>query len=92
MNERKNKSKATHVKEFSVGGEGTRIHKLLAHGGFGSRREIEKAIVEKKIYVNNQSHANEEILYYINKFSNEIEEKNLDFSLYVYCYSYLVLF
>lgn len=54
MNERKNKSKATHVKEFSVGGEGTRIHKLLAQGGFGSRREIEKAIVEKKIYVNNQ--------------------------------------
>ena len=32
-----------------------------------------------KIYVNNQSHVNEEILYYINKFNNEIEEKNLDF-------------
>jgi hypothetical protein len=32
-----------------------------------------------KIYVNSQSHSNDDILYYINKYINEIEEKNLDF-------------
>ena len=31
-----------------------RIQKVLAQSGFGSRREIEKAIVEKKILVNNK--------------------------------------
>lgn len=32
--------------------EPIRIHKFLAQNGFGSRREIEKAIIAKKIYVN----------------------------------------
>lgn len=32
---------------------GTRIHKVLAQSGYGSRREIEKAIVEQKVKINN---------------------------------------
>ena len=32
---------------------GMRIHKVLAQNGVGSRREIEKAIIEKRISVNN---------------------------------------
>ena len=31
-----------------------RIHKLLAQSGYGSRREIEKAILDHKVLVNNQ--------------------------------------
>ena len=34
---------------------GERIHKLLAQSGYGSRREIEKAILEDKVLVNNQN-------------------------------------
>ena len=54
MSERRNRLRSDQKKEIFNSDENTRIHKFLAQGGFGSRREIEKAIIEKKIYVNNQ--------------------------------------
>lgn len=51
MSERRNRLRSDQKKEIFNSDENTRIHKFLAQGGFGSRREIEKAIIEKKIYV-----------------------------------------
>ena len=47
----KNKSPLISTRE---GEAGTRIHKVLAQSGYGSRREIEKAISEQKVKVNNE--------------------------------------
>ena len=47
----KNKSSQSSSSGSEVG---TRIHKVLAQSGYGSRREIEKAISEKKVKVNNE--------------------------------------
>ena len=55
---------------------GVRIQKVLAQIGAGSRREIEKAIIEKRIYVNNrmaeigQLISNEDIIIFDGKLIN----------------------
>ena len=55
---------------------GVRIQKVLAQMGVGSRREIEKAIIEKRISVNNklaeigQSILNEDIIIFDGKLIN----------------------
>ncbi|MDA1339493.1 MAG: pseudouridine synthase [Methylophilales bacterium] len=46
----KNKSPRAHLNNDS---EGIRIHKVLAQSGYGSRREIEKAITEERVKINN---------------------------------------
>ena len=47
----KNKPSPVLSRESDIG---TRIHKVLAQSGYGSRREIEKAISEQKVKVNNE--------------------------------------
>ncbi|MDG2252571.1 MAG: S4 domain-containing protein, partial [Methylophilaceae bacterium] len=47
----KNKSSPAVSRESD---SGTRIHKLLAQSGYGSRREVERAITENKVKVNNE--------------------------------------
>jgi 23S rRNA pseudouridine2605 synthase len=47
----KNKPSLSSSRESNVG---TRIHKVLAQSGYGSRREIEKAISDQKVKVNNE--------------------------------------
>ena len=46
----KNKSPRAHLNNDS---EGIRIDKVLAQSGYGSRREIEKAITEERVKINN---------------------------------------
>ena len=48
---KKNKTSLASSRESNVG---IRIHKVLAQSGYGSRREIEKAISEQKVKVNNE--------------------------------------
>lgn len=49
-----NKNSNLNTQNIQKKSSGERIQKVLAQSGFGSRREIERAIVEEKVLVNNK--------------------------------------
>ena len=49
-----NKNPNLNIQNIPQNSSGERIQKVLAQSGFGSRREIEKAIIDERILVNNK--------------------------------------